>query len=126
MFKTNGISIFSSIDFVVYTVCIFIETTIFPLLVYLILHRSKQMKRYRYYVLNISIWCFGFDLFPFLIRPSFMFPASCIVFQPIVPMSNQTVRGLLYVLFLISINMEAGVVWSLFYRYAQVKFLYLF
>ncbi|CAD5218188.1 unnamed protein product [Bursaphelenchus okinawaensis] len=103
----------------IYGTCLVVELMLMPLMVYLTCFRSNQMKRYRFYILNNVIWCFIFDIGLFILRPTFMFPTGCFVMRPLISMSNSTARGVAFCLLVVCINVEMGVVWSLFYRYSQ-------
>lgn len=113
-------NVLNKYDHLAFSVFMFIEVLLLPLMIYLILFRSRSMSRYRYFLLNNVIWSFLFDIWPFLIRPSFLFPGSCIVFYPMISMSNEVMRYFVHVLFVTLLFMELSVFWGMWYRYAKV------
>lgn len=118
-------------------------TSLLPILVYLIITQSKQMSKYKYYLLNCIFWSYIFQLLIFAIRPGLkflaialnlltvfkifvktqfsvpLFPSYCFLFFPIFSIPTQIIQYTVYTFVIISINMCMGIVYALFYRYSQ-------
>ncbi|CAD5225272.1 unnamed protein product [Bursaphelenchus xylophilus] len=94
-----------------------VETVCAPTIIYLALYHSKQMKRYRYLIINTVFWSLLFDWITFFMKPQFTFPAACILYlNPLMAYGPAYLVGtaLLMALF---VNVEMAVVWSFMYRY---------
>ncbi|KAI6180601.1 hypothetical protein M3Y98_00738200 [Aphelenchoides besseyi] len=99
-----------------------ISSLLFPVVLYLILKKSRQMKLYRYYLINNvrgSSWCYIYHTCTFGARPTFLFPSFCLILDPVLPLPREfLVFGVFFVVFVV-INLDLSVVESLFYRYSQ-------
>ncbi|KAI6185090.1 hypothetical protein M3Y97_00667500 [Aphelenchoides bicaudatus] len=60
------------------------STIILPFIIYLIINKSHQMKKYRYYMLNNVVCCYTFHVVLFFARPIALFPSFCIVMNPLI------------------------------------------
>jgi hypothetical protein len=98
-----------------------LTTIIMPLIVYLIVTKSKRMKTYRYYLINSVIWAYSFQLLIFIARPVVLLPSFCILFYPIVSIARSIIQSMLCCTVVIAVNMDMAVLWSLLYRYSQVN-----
>ncbi|KAI6211406.1 hypothetical protein M3Y96_00430900 [Aphelenchoides besseyi] len=96
-----------------------ISSLLFPVVLYLILKKSRQMKLYRYYLINNVSWCYIYHTCTFGARPTFLFPSFCLILDPVLPLPREfLVFGVFFVVFVV-INLDLSVVESLFYRYSQ-------
>ncbi|KAI6206394.1 hypothetical protein M3Y94_00905600 [Aphelenchoides besseyi] len=95
-----------------------ISSLLFPVILYLILRKSRQMKLYRFLFEGCS-WCYIYHTCTFGARPTFLFPSFCLILDPILPLPRELlVLGVFFVVFVV-INLDLSVVESLFYRYSQ-------
>lgn len=98
-----------------------ISITFFFFMVYLILTQSKNMSKYKYYLLNNILWAQIFEVFLFIFKPKFLLPSFCMLFDPFFLVTDQT-PYLVYFALSMLVNQCLSVVLSALYRYAQVKF----
>lgn len=98
-----------------------ISTILFPVIFYLILTNSKQMSKYKFYLLNNILWCQGFEIILFIGRPTLLFPSFCVLADPLFPISNQILPYLFYLGVFFIVNQAFSIVLSLFYRHSQVS-----
>ncbi|KAI6170803.1 hypothetical protein M3Y97_01113500 [Aphelenchoides bicaudatus] len=101
------------------TISFTLSTGILPIIVYMIAKKSRQMKKYRYYMLNNVLWCYIYHAGIFFARPVLLFPSFCIILNPMFWMPDEAIVILFFVYVMVIINMDLSVVWSLFYRYSQ-------
>ena len=89
-----------------------------PLLFYVTMTQSKQMKIYRFYLMNTVIWNTIGEIFLALISPAILSPYTCIIFNGL--LANYFSVDILYRLFEIFLfyffNAVIGVILSLLYR----------
>lgn len=103
-------------DHFLFSFCLLFQSISFPLMVVLIKWHSKNLSIYRYYILNNILWCYVLTVFMYITRVTRMYPASCLISQGIIPISNRAMLILEPIEFFIICNIDLGVVFSLFYR----------
>ncbi|KAI6211242.1 hypothetical protein M3Y96_00413000 [Aphelenchoides besseyi] len=96
-----------------------ITTPLFPLMIYLIVKRSSQMRKYRYYILANVIFDYIYHFFAFLAKPTPLFPSYCLIVDLLVPMPYFVILACFYFTVLSVTALEIAVVASLFYRWSQ-------
>lgn len=92
-----------------------------PVMVYLTLWRSQQMRRYRFYILNNCVANFALDWAILVARPKFEWPRTCAVLNSALPADGVFLKAVMVSGFFLVTCVNMGVVYSLFYRYAQVR-----
>ncbi|KAI6212852.1 hypothetical protein M3Y94_00078100 [Aphelenchoides besseyi] len=108
----NGVRILIVISFIS-------SSVLFPLMIFFIFKRSKQMKKYRFYLLNTIIWCYIYHLIVFINHANILFPSPCIMFHSILGLSQTATVVMFYLAFFAIVNLDLSIVWSLFYRFSQ-------
>ncbi|KAI6219125.1 hypothetical protein M3Y95_01133800 [Aphelenchoides besseyi] len=104
----------------IFIVISFISSTVlFPIMIFLIVKKSKQMKKYRFYLLNTVIWCYIYHLIVFINHINPIFPSPCVMFHPILPLGQNAAVIMFYLAFFAIMNLDLSIVWSLFYRFSQ-------
>lgn len=98
-----------------------LELLAVPALVYLTLCRSQQLRRYRFYLLNNALWNFAIDTLALLVHPNFVFPVPCTVFNGFYRPHGVEMKFCLVLLIFLLLGMDFAVIFSMFYRYAQVR-----
>jgi hypothetical protein len=96
-----------------------IGSFLLPLIIYLILRHSKQMHRYKYFLLNVVIFMYFLHFCAFLLKPRFLIPHYCMEFQPLIPMNRQVLWVALNFMLLVMINTETGLFGLILYRYLK-------
>ncbi|KAI6199103.1 hypothetical protein M3Y96_00591000 [Aphelenchoides besseyi] len=91
-----------------------------PLIIYFVFAKSQQMKNYRFYLLNTTVWCYVYHLIVCLIHPNALYPSSCVLFHPIIEISQNQTVFLFYMFTFSLINLNMSIIWSLLYRFSQV------
>jgi hypothetical protein len=104
-----------------------LSTGLLPIVIYLIINKSRGMKNYRYYMLNNALWCYMYHFSVFLARPTLLFPSFCLYIEPLIPipLTDDVFMILMLVQQIVVVNMDLSVVLSLFYRYSQVSLRFL-
>ncbi|CAD5225256.1 unnamed protein product [Bursaphelenchus xylophilus] len=93
-----------------------LESFCAPLILYLTVYHSAQMKRYRYFIMNNVIWNCLLNWASCIYRPAYIFPAPCATFE--IAIHNTWFTGVSSVVLLfIVVNAETSVVWSVLYRF---------
>lgn len=96
-----------------FTLC----SLILPFLIYIILRHSKNMNRYKYFLVNVVIWMFLLEFGAFFLKPRFLAPRYCMAFKTLFPMSKQVVWLLANCALFILMNMETGLLGLIVYRF---------
>ncbi|KAI6199001.1 hypothetical protein M3Y96_00580300 [Aphelenchoides besseyi] len=95
------------------------STALFPLMIFFVFKKSKQMKKYKFYLLNTTIWCYVYHLIVFINHANILFPSPCIMFHSILNLSQTSTVVMFYLAFFAIVNLDLSIVWSLFYRFSQ-------
>lgn len=98
-----------------------VSTLLLPLMVYLILMKSKRLGKYKWYMLNNITWCYAYDLQITLMKPSFLMPFIGGYSQAPFPVDWRLAWSMIELGVFLRVNMDLSVVLSLLYRYAQVR-----
>ncbi|CAD5225262.1 unnamed protein product [Bursaphelenchus xylophilus] len=93
-----------------------LESICAPIVLYLTLYHSMQMKRYRYLIMNHVVWNLLMNWALCFYKPTLLFPAPCVTFAPAIHNTWFTGISSMFLVFLI-VNVEMAVVWSVFYRF---------
>ncbi|KAI6211350.1 hypothetical protein M3Y96_00424900 [Aphelenchoides besseyi] len=96
------------------------SSLLLPLMIYMVVVKSQQMRKYRWYLLNTIVWCYVFDFIIFLTHPIPVFPTTCVLFVPIVEMSQNLTVFAFYVGMFSLINLDLSILWTLLFRFTQV------
>ncbi|KAI6185633.1 hypothetical protein M3Y98_00044800 [Aphelenchoides besseyi] len=64
------------------------STALFPLMIFFVFKKSKQMKKYKFYLLNTTIWCYVYHLIVFINHANILFLSPCIMFHSILNLSQ--------------------------------------
>ncbi|CAD5225258.1 unnamed protein product [Bursaphelenchus xylophilus] len=93
-----------------------LESICAPIVLYLTLYHSMQMKRYRYLIMNHVVWNLLMNWALCVYKPTMLFPAPCVTFAPAIHNTWFTGISSMFLVFLVA-NVEMSVVWSVLYRF---------
>ncbi|CAD5225254.1 unnamed protein product [Bursaphelenchus xylophilus] len=94
-----------------------IEVTCAPYVIFLALFHSRQMKRYRFLILNNVVGSCLLNLAFCLAKPHYMFPAACVINDSTLLRNHYSNVAYNCVFVLLLLYSDMSIVWSLFYRY---------
>ncbi|CAD5225274.1 unnamed protein product [Bursaphelenchus xylophilus] len=98
---------------------IVIETICAPTIIYLAAYHSRQMKRYRYLIINTAVWSLLLNWFILIFQPQFEFPAVCLLFRTSLLTSPNASVLAAAALTALYANAGVSVGWSFLYRYSM-------
>ncbi|KAI6185714.1 hypothetical protein M3Y98_00053800 [Aphelenchoides besseyi] len=96
-----------------------LSIVLFPLVVTMIVFHSTKIKKYRYYILNSSVWNIMFATLCFFIRPIPLFPSMCWILDPRIALSYNATLFFGYFIAFSALNLDLSIAASLLYRYSQ-------
>ncbi|KAI6216896.1 hypothetical protein M3Y99_01793400 [Aphelenchoides fujianensis] len=88
-------------------------------MLFMVWKRSGKMKKYRCYLMNSIVWCYGFHLSMFLLNMTPLFPSGCRLFEPLIPISSEALPFAFLLSRVCLINLDLSVVFSCVYRFSQ-------
>ncbi|KAI6234796.1 hypothetical protein M3Y99_00769900 [Aphelenchoides fujianensis] len=90
-----------------------------PVILFLVLRKSRQMKVYRHYILAQVIFDYIYHIFAFIAKPLPLFPSYCLLIDLAVPLPRSVVIFCFYLTVLALTTLDLCVVGSLLYRWSQ-------
>ncbi|KAI6212359.1 hypothetical protein M3Y94_00012200 [Aphelenchoides besseyi] len=99
-----------------------LSTILLPIVLFMIVLRSSTLGKYRYYLLNTTIWNYVLTAVIFGIDLTFLFPSLCILGSPILELNhNQYTVAVCFAIFC-AIGLMLSICCSLLYRYSQASY----